>query len=282
MSYTVNFKSVEGNLNEKNENSYTTKWLVVADYAMGPIEAITLVGVNLYDNYNVTTEFDTIALCKERNAVPVPDSNGFVDLKQWEVTLNYGRVDYSVDNPLLEPVKVSINFSTTDEPVDYDIYGSPIMNTAGEPFAEAVTKLTPSSTITFERNEADYNALISYYYVGTVNLYPWKGIPKGCALMTARTATQNFNQNIGFYWTVGYDFSVDLNGYKKSVLNQGLRQVKVINGKRYLVPCVDETPRPVTSEVLLLRSGEQAPKMSTPIFLDYEVYNYADFSVFGL
>lgn len=275
----VNFIGVEGTLNEKNENTYNVTWEVIGTNAFGPIEAVAAVGVNLYDSYNIGTEYDTTALCKARTPTPKPDSQGFVDLKHYIVVITYGRVDNPYINPLDEPVKTNIDFDITEEPVDFDIYGSPIMNSAGEPYAEAVMRTRPQAAISFSRNEASYSVALSAYYTGKLNLYPFLGLPKGTVMLKSRKARDEKDQYIGMYWNVNYEYVINLNGFKKKILNQGLRQLNYI--PQGLYPCVDDDWNPVTSPVLLKKNGNQAPKNSTPIFHEYEVEDYADFSVFG-
>lgn len=275
----VNFISCEGSMNEKLENTYTTNWQVIGTSTFGPIEAINAVGIGLYDAYNVTTEFDTTALCKQRVATPVADDKGRSDLKQYDVVITYGRVEITNDNPFQAPVKVNISTNTIDEPVDFSITGDAIVNTAGEAFAEAVNRARPQSVISFTRNEPGYDLSLTTNYTACVNLYPWNGVPKGMVMLNARNAVEVFNQNYGYYYEVSYEFAINLNGYKKKILNQGLRQLNWV--PKQLSACFDDDWTPVTSPVLLDRSGKQAVKNATPIFLEFEVYQYADFNIFG-
>lgn len=264
---------------QEKERNYTVVYRVIADFRVGPIAVMNAVGINMYDAYvnPDTGEYDTGARVKK--ITPTPDAE---DGKEYLVTYSYGYVSNPYSNPLSEPVKITIDGESSEVHIDYDVKtGAAIVNAAGEPYPEPLTTNKRRSVISFTRNEADYDEALSYYYSNTTNLYDWHGVPSGCAMLSKRRAEQQFNQDIGFYYSVTYEVVVDLDGFKKKVLNAGLRNINWTPPR--LTPCLDEDRNPVTTPVLLLRNGRQAPKNSTPIYNEYHVANESDWpSVFGI
>ncbi len=88
---------------------------------------------------------------------------------QWTITVNYGEGENPDENPLSEPWVYSVSYEQHEVPIDYDISGRPILNTAGDPFQEALFIDDARPTLTASKNFGYFPWNIANQYCNTVN-----------------------------------------------------------------------------------------------------------------
>lgn len=124
----------------------------------------------------------------------------------WEVTCVYTRAGGGgVTNPLLKPAQINYSQVPSDESIDVDIAGNPILNRAHQPFENYATRQISDQMIIIQRNKEE--AAISYAFLeefkDSVNSATFLGAPPGTGKMRALSATY-VQQIVGglAYWDV--------------------------------------------------------------------------------
>ncbi len=257
---------------------------------VGPNEAGKAVGIQLGDQYLTINalESDQYAYCTSINSVQ--ESTG--DYLHFIVSVEYGA--YSVvwagggpdQNPLLQPIDVEWGWNSHEVVADIDINGNPIVNTAGDPYDPPLIEDDPRPTMSVTRNEPfiDFDLILAYrnainndqfsiaqpYFCRTLNIQP-KSV---------------FHHQIGWYYQVKYEFEFlspignsagNINGFRRTVLNQGLNALSKSDGKPYRVTYKG---LPVTDPVLLDKDGHYDNKVQ-PLYNVYQTKLELPFSQFN-
>lgn len=279
MGYSYEVVDIEFDCDDRNQRSYTQVVQLLSDAKIGAATAASLVGIQPLDAYINIWEFDTSARCNKINAKM---SGTAKDGKQWDITYNYAPLERPSlsTNPLNDPLVYGSDWEHVEIPAEQDAFGTAVRNSAGDSYDPTIMTTRKRYVRTVTRNEATEPVLLAQYYQNTLNMYPFYGAPRGCVLCRSIRPTQQFDQNIGVYFSVTYEFVLDLKGFKVYVLNQGKHERVVKSGKTIKVHIRDENNVPVTSPVLLDRTGKKLPPNGTPVFGEYQLEDYADFSVF--
>lgn len=196
-----------------------------------------------------------------------------------EVVYRFIQLEDSEDpeNPLSKPPEISADPVLIQRSTIRDVNGDLIVNKAGDPIV-GVTTEDPQLTLKISRNEASYNYLLAAQMKNVINLTPWLGFPRGTVKTSAPSSRQQYHNVYGTYVTTDYTFFIDLDGWKKKLLNQGLRELK--DGKLYAIK--DDKGQEITEPVLLDEDGRKADQDATPIYIDAEVFQELPFSLFNL
>lgn len=85
------------------------------------------------------------------------------------------------DNPLNEPPDINYSFAPSDEPIDVDVNGKPIVTVTGEAVDPLATAKIRDLVITVTRNVPTFDPLLAWQYceVLTVNSDTFLGFPPG-------------------------------------------------------------------------------------------------------
>jgi hypothetical protein len=134
-----------------------------------------------------------------------------------EVQLVYRRGRGSgreeTDDPLAAPVRYRWRFGTTSEATDADVNGNPLLNSAGDPFADTIQTDIGSLFVDAIRNEAAFDPQYALSYLNKINSDAFQiagqGIQPGQALCKGITPAEYTLQSN--YVEVTY--SMELRGY---------------------------------------------------------------------
>ena len=189
------------------------------------------------------------------------------------------------DDPLDAPPVIEWSFTHGSEDVDQDIDDEPIQNSAGEGFDPPLQKLWGDQVLRITRNEADfdYDQALSYLY--HVNSGAFLGRAAGTALFTDIRAVRVYEAATE-YDRVTYEITFRTTGpkWQLHVLDQGFRYK---TGK----PLADGSPQLesakvdgelATKPVLLKADGTKLPDGEDAHWLDFQVYDEADFDTLSL
>jgi hypothetical protein len=264
-------KSRSGDTNQKGENTYTRLFHVKLESPnTGVLTAKAAVGIVRGDVYSIGGEADLGSFCQTVQAQCISE-----DYLSYEVTVSYGPQNPS---PLQQSPKMSLSFTTDDQQIEYDFQNRPVINSVGDPFAEMITRKVYSANLTYVRNQVNYDPLTALWYGGAVNSDYFLGAPPGFCRLVAIPFTEQEDEEFGDYFTVSYEFEFCGFGFKKRVLNQGKRQK--INGKIKTILNDDGTE--ISEPVLLDSQGKKLAAGAPPVFLEFQNYVTAPFSVFGI
>ena len=206
----------------------------------------------------------------------------------WEVGVNWsGTVGPAgpEDSPLNQPPKVQWGDVETNEAVDEDINGNPIVTVNNEPIS-GVTIPVPDQTVTITRNFATINTYAIGAYRRAVNSDNFLGWPPGTARITKFGASNQYDDDLG-YWVVTatiqfripYRTTAEKAWYAR-VLHQGYLVKDSTTGD--IRHAVDDNEQPVTKPVLLKADGTRETDPANAHWLEFQRFNTLPFSSLGL
>lgn len=189
------------------------------------------------------------------------------------------------DNPNPLNRSATRRWSTTQYkvPVEKDIEGNAVVNTAGDAYDPPPEKDSSHWSVTITKNVSSVPAFIIDYQdainddeieIGGLT------VPAKMAKIQAIEIGDLMEENNVSFYQFSYTVEFNKDTWVLSLLQQGLRQKNEIDGTGRL-PCVDEDGDPVTSPVLLDADGIQQtdPAKIGAVFVDHDVYEEKDFTV---
>jgi hypothetical protein len=245
------------------------------------------------------------------------------DGKQWLCTFQYGPADINVElgssqaslgvtNPLEMMPEVEWTPAIFEEFYPQDSNGIPFLNTVGDPIEDPPKREVSRQTLSFTRNEAQYNDAYAQQFRQTVNLYPFLGFATNQVKCKTITGKRIYSADWGLYWNVHYEFEmrvIDFStpetydpitglgngdgmpqfyGWEDLIQNQGFRRIDPVSG--LVVPITIGTPPQLISAPMLLDQAG-APLTATaspldplpePYYLIFMQYDQMDFTALNI
>lgn len=238
------------------------------------------------------------------------------DGKQWICTFSYGPVDVQqqlgdtdaasgASNPLQAAARVTWGQSIFETSYPQDIYGRPFLNTVGDPIEDPPKREECRQSLSYVRNEANYNESYANEFRLKLNDAPFLGFGPNQVKIKSITGERQYQADFGYYWTVNYEFefrkvtftqpatfdaisglnngdgfTIDY-GFEEIVLNQGF-QSKGADGK---ITRIMINGQPTSNPMALSQQGEVLYKDVTlaaglppPYYLVFDNYRQANFS----
>lgn len=191
-------------------------------------------------------------------------------------------------NPLAAPWIVEWDFATSNETINTDIDGKPIMNSAGESYDPPITKDVHDLLLKIQRNEAAFNSIVANNYKNAINSDLFWGFASGlvkCVQFTARTAISGQF----WYWQVRYAFQIRLDGWLRRIIDEGYRtktgELNADGSEKYKeIKDIDGVK--LSQPALLNGEGYRLPQScidaGSTAFLYFKLNKSLPFSVLGL
>ena len=139
--------------------------------------------------------------------------------------------DTEIDDPLLEPMKISGNFGRTQWEAKYNMYGAKLVTSANEPITgPGVTFDYIRPTVRIEQNVANLGLATFANMTNTVNAYSLWGCSARCIKLASTSWERKVFGKCGFYFTRSFEFEIDyynvdkdfnIIGFDKEVLDSG-------------------------------------------------------------
>jgi len=229
---------------------------------------------------------------------PHPDSFIFrvVDVKvdrqspiYFVVTVEYQtapRPEGNEDQPPYElPVDIEWSGESSEEQIDQDADGNPIMVPGTRELIQGLTRPVDDLVGTFRKNVLLFNPVSILYYKNTVNSDTFLGFDPGIARIKDIKATNAIKDDVP-YWvlTVTIAFRVpyqttSAKAWYKRVLCQGYYELLSSN----VVRATDDQKMPVTSPILLnATTGARLPSGDPAQWLEFKVFESIAFNGLGL
>lgn len=266
-----------GQEDEKGKMAFSTEYLVEVDSDMdGP--AIVLAGEGVPKRgqvYHVNYDHVTTAYCRSRSA---RRRAGL--LKTWEVTASWREGEAESENPLERRVRKSLRSNNFTRVLDQDQDGSPIVNSAGQPFDPLPEIEDDRTVIVFSRNVASFAVDLADQYKGSVNSDTWYGKPAGHWKIIGWTSDEQFEGGQSYFAeTIEAEYNRD--GWDLVVLDKGRYER---NEEGDLVPIEDGNGQAVNDDVLLDGEGHQLDPDGevAGVFLTFSRYPRLPFGSLGL
>jgi hypothetical protein len=187
----------------------------------------------------------------------------------WLATVNYvGEIggvskDSSGENAPVSPLAVPPQFTWDDveseQEIDEDFDGNPIVTTAGER-VRGRKALFADQLLTVTRNFLTFSPYLQAVYRRSVNSDVFQGWPPGTCKLMKLSASNVYDPVIGYFKVTGvFQFRYPYNTTPEKAWydrwpNMGLYQIDS-GGKR--VPCVDDNRNPLSTPQYLDAAGRQ-------------------------
>jgi hypothetical protein len=288
IAVTELYESRAASINRMYERTYTRVFEVItSDDAVGGFAVRTASGIpqignsyhNLADPYDPLYEFDRGAFCDEVSAECIGGGEGAGIV--WRVSCTYSNyIPLDVD-PTLWKIKVTFSGERTERVVDFDRHGNPVINSAGDRYAEPVTVDDHITTMLIVRNElvSTYSPALASLFSDTINDATWNGFPKGyCKMGIISTSDPQYDSNSQrYYYTVTYPVSIGRKPWRKDLLDQGYNVLSGSYGAEKPIPYM-VGGQPVSDPIPLDGYGHWIGEGGSPVTLTYEVFDEADWS----
>lgn len=227
-----------GNRDEYGYRSYTVTFRVISNSSGdGPAQVLQTSGLpRPGDTWEIGNDFDPWAWCRpncEITPVVSQEPNFW-----WDCTFNFSSkppnkdnqrcADTEVEDPLLEPPKISGSFVKYTEEAWQDRFGRPIVNSAFEQIRGNQVEFDRNrATIHIEQNFAVLDLGLLSAFGNAVNMFPLWGLGRRCIKLSNANWERKFKGACEVYFTRILDFDVNYETFDKDVLDEG---TKVLNG----------------------------------------------------
>lgn len=208
----------------------------------------------------------------------------------WIVTMNYeGEFGPEGANspPWASPPEISWGDAESDEGIDSDVDGNPIVTTAGEAIAGVTTKVA-DLVLNVTRNYQSFSPAATHQYRHSVNSDTFAGFAPGLGRLVRFSAKQGYDVDAGGYWTVNasiqfrypYNTSSERAWYAR-VLNEGY-YVKATASDDKTVLGIDNNKKDTTKPVLIKEDGTQEFDPENAHWLEFKIYTPLPYNALGL
>jgi len=224
--------------------------------------------------------------CLLKTITPTPNADYQY---MWTVTCVYDNEPYLPTNtPLCQPPIWTVSFTRQKEPVEADIYGNAVLNSARIPIA--LERETSVMQLQIKWSSINFSYVDIASLQDTLNGAAWNGFPAGVLKLDGLQITQQidtYRAGLGLgnppgnYYEKTITLACKWDGWQAQLLDAGLYQLgkKMIPGKppRWQ-PCRDTNGQPVQMPVPLNGFGQQLPFGQRPVWLTFDIYRQADWT----
>lgn len=187
------------------------------------------------------------------------------------------------NSPIFNPPRIDWDDVETEEEVDEDFDGNPIVTVNNEPIV-GVKRPIPDQTVTIRRNMPFFSPWIQAVYRQSVNSDAFLGWPPGTGRLTKLSASSVFDVNFG-YWEVTavvqfrYPYrTTPAKAWYKRVRHEGYYAKYGTS----IIRAVDGAKQPVTKPILLAANGTPLPAGQPAVWLEFKIFNSLPFNALGL
>lgn len=221
---------------------YKVKHLIKAALEDGPYVVLNTPGLPLPGaQWSYGNDFDPWAWCRPTATVQIHEEKEGDKTRWWVVEQTYSTKppdqnkggqrcnDTPVENPLLEPMKVSGDYTRYTKEAQYDRFGIPIRNSCHEPVLGPAVEFDESRpTITIEQNVADQQEGLLSLMINTVNGTVLWGLGYRTIKLSSVSWEKKFYGQCSVYYTRKLTFEVNYETWDRVLLDYGS---KVLKGK---------------------------------------------------
>lgn len=197
------------------------------------------------------------------------------------------EVDYAgIDDPVSVPAEVDISPTRYQKALVDDVNGEPVVNAAGDPFADGITVDRTRFTIVIEQNVESFPITTMATYQDTLNEQAFMGLAPGTCKLALGAKRIRRAGTLVFYYRRRAEIDVDLNGWKIKPRNAGFRAIMEEGGDPVVIIDAKTGAKP-TTPVLLDASGAVlatggTPILAGPLSAGFDGYETRDWGPLGL
>lgn len=195
-------------------------------------------------------------------------------------------------SPIDNAVIISWRNASTDEAIDQDWNGNPIVNVNGEPI-EGISERISDQVATIERNFLAVNLAAVSAYLKSVNSDQFLGFAAGTGRLMDYQATNIIQDGVAGFWkvTAAIQFREPYNttpakAWYKRVRHEGFT-VRKSAGEKPQIAWDEPTKTPVTKPILLAANGTRLPipadaTTAAAHWLEFQTLNPLPYNALGL
>lgn len=205
----------------------------------------------------------------------------------WMATLKYegefGEGGASSPATATRPV-ISWSDTETDEAIDQDADGNPIVTENNEPI-DGVTMKIADNVLTIERNYRNFSPFLTSEYRHSVNSDTFAGYPAGMGRMIRFTAKQMWDEGEEGYWKVSASIQFR---YPYNTTSEKAWYARVRHEGFYekvstrIIRAVDDNGEPTTKPVLLDADGARVTDPANATWKEFKRYQPLPYNSLGL
>lgn len=207
----------------------------------------------------------------------------------YEVTCNYHRSrfrkgDESAEDPVIKKPEISWLSAVTNEPIDRDIDGEAITNSAKQSFDPPITREVYDLVLRYVRNERNFNHRHASEYKGAINSDSFLGFAEELVMCTVFDGQKIYDETRGDYYQVTYEFQIRYDGWKRRVLDEGFAE-KIgtdDDNKPEHEENLDINTRKLSEPIKLDGNGRKLADGAEDVFIPFDVYHKRPFSAFRI
>lgn len=244
--WTSKWRTWSGSRSTEGYRTYQIKWLIKADFDDGPHTVLNTPGLPVSGSvWNFGNDFDAFATCLKDADIRVHqekegDKNRWWTIQQTFSSKPLGKcTEAEIEDPLLEPQKVSGNFVKAKEEASFDRFGLPILNSAHERMHGPSVEFDANKPqIVIEQNVADLQIELFAPMIDTLNAFPLWGLPARTIKLSDAPWEKRYWGTCSEYYSRRFTFDVNakidpntlavVSGFDRDVLDEG---TKVLRGK---------------------------------------------------
>lgn len=230
-------KTKSGSRDSEGYTTYKVVYLVKSDDRLdGPAVVLNTPGLPVPGAvYALDNDLDPYAWCRFDADVRLVEPQEL----WWEAEFTFSSKpldkdkqrcsDFKVENPLLEPQKISGSFQKYQEEAVRDRYGRPITNSAWEQLRGPQVEFDKSRpNVKIEQNVAVLGLDLVTSMMDTLNAFPMWGLPRRTVKLSNFSWEKLYHGSCYAYYRRTFEFEVRYETFDRDLLDEG---TKVLNGE---------------------------------------------------
>ena len=220
----------------------------------GPATALSTIGLpSIGDTWNIDNDSDPWVWCRPTAKVrPVTtgEPNEYFDIEfefsNEPLQASQQRCnDIRIEDPLLEPPKVSGSYSNFSEEATHDRFGRQLTNSSFEQLKGAEVEFDISRhTVKIEMNILNLDLAFYSAFINRVNSFPLWGLGRRCWKMHLPSWDRKYYGVCSAYYTVTLEFEGNPLTWDRDILDEGNKALKGHwdNSARWILDNIDGNP----------------------------------------
>lgn len=279
---------------KEGHREYTVTHRVrTSDVLDGPAVAAVTPGIPLIGStWAFGNDLDSAAFCHPDQAVTLDqhkkgDPHLYWLVKSLFSTKPLSRCqDESVDDPLLEPQKLSGSFVKYVQQATQDKDGNIIESSSHERFeGPDVERDYNRPTVRVEQNVAQLGIEVFSQMVDTVNTTTLWGLAPRTIKLSNASWERRINGSCGYYFTRVFEFDIDFTTFDREVADSGFKHfdTTLAGGSRANPDhYIRHKDRHDENDGKILLDGNGSPRTGAPFFFTVKFYAESNFLLLGI
>jgi hypothetical protein len=231
MAVMVSHLGTSGSVDEEGYRSYKVEYQVRALYTESVDSVLYAEGLPLPGQvWEVDGDINPWIWCRpQREATPYrKDEPNML----WRVACTFSNKpqgkrchEQKIENPLLEPPKVTGGGTTEHEEALYDRFGQPIVNSCWEQLrGQKVEFDVARSSVKIQMNVGSFDVIsLALAMQNRVNAYPLWGLPRRCVKLRPVEWEPMYWGTCNKYYQLKLEFDIRLDTFDRDILDEGTK-----------------------------------------------------------